>query len=145
LERLDRRSLDPEEDGGESRLHHRLDQRRKRRQVDTRLGVELEGTAVFALPARDLGQELGRLAPVADEVVVDDEDRSAPTELVERVELAQHLRRALHPRVAAVELDDVAELALEGAAARGLHAHRRVPRPLEQIESGWKRAGEVVP
>ena len=98
---------------------------------------------MLALPARDLREELRRLAPVPDEVVVDDEDRSAPAQLVERVELAQHLRRGLHPRVAAVELDDVAELALERAPARGLHAHRGVARPVEQIESGWKSARQV--
>ena len=39
---------------------------------------------------------------------------------IERVELGQHLRRRLDPRRAAVELDDVAELAGERTAAREL-------------------------
>src|SRR5207244_585029 len=54
-----------------------------------------------------------------------------------------HLLRRLYPRVAAVQLDDVAELALERAAPRGLHAHRGVARAVEQIEPRWKRRSEI--
>ena len=143
LQRLCGRRLDAEEYGGESRLHHRFDQGGQRGQVDARLGVELERAAVLLLPPRDLRQQLGCLAPVADEVVVDHEDRSTPPELVQRIELPQHLRRRLHPGVAAVQLDDVAELALERTAPRALHAHRRVARAVEQIESRRKGGGKI--
>src|SRR5581483_11059844 len=51
--------------------------------------------------------------------------------------------RSLRPRIAPVELDDVAELALERTAARVLHAHRGVARTGEEIEPRRPRQRHV--
>src|SRR6266516_1715910 len=67
----------------------------------------------------DLAQQLLRLLLVPDEVVVDDH-RGEEARLAYLVELGDHLRGLLGARHAAVDHDDVAELALERAAAREL-------------------------
>ena len=80
---------------------------------------------------------------VADEIVVDEIDVPAVTELVERLQLFQHLLRRLGPWHPAVQLDDVAELAGERTAARILHADVHVVLELEQIEARLRRLGDV--
>src|SRR6202042_1339056 len=52
-------------------------------------------------------------------------------------------RGGVGARHAAVELDDVAELAGERAAARKLHADMHVLIELEQIEARLRRLGDV--
>ena len=88
-----------------------------------------------ALPRGDVGEELRHGLAVADEVVVDEEERSARAEADERVELGEHLRGRLHPRCTPEDLDDVAELAVEGAAARDLDRVARIPVELAQLET----------
>ena len=73
------------------------------------------------LPGLQLGQESLERLLVADQVVVDEVDMAAIAELIEPLELRKHLRVRLGAGHAPVELDDVAELAGEGAAARILH------------------------
>src|SRR3984893_17073820 len=80
---------------------------------------------------------------VADEIVVDKIDMTAVAELIKGIELGQHLLGGLGARHPAVELDDVAELAGERAAARKLHADMQVLVELEQIEARLRRLGDV--
>src|SRR5215211_7748317 len=80
------------------------------------------------------GHEALDVALVADEVVVHDEDEPAPARRAQRVQLGQHLLVRLRARHAAVYFDDVAELALERAAARILDAHRAVALKLRELE-----------
>ena len=68
---------------------------------------------------------------------------AAIAELIERIELGQHLRMGLGARRAAVKLDDVAELAGERTAARELHADIEILLELEQIEARDRRLGDV--
>ena len=68
---------------------------------------------------------------------------AAITELVERLELVQHLIVRLGARRPAVKLDDVAELAGERTAARELHADVEVVLELQQIEARHRRLGDV--
>ena len=73
--------------------------------------------------------------PVADQVVVDEIDMAAIAEIVEALQLRQNLVVGLGARHAAVELDDVAELAGERAAARELDADVEIMVEFEQIEA----------
>ena len=61
----------------------------------------------------------------------------------QRLELGDHLRRCLDPRAAAERDDDVAELALERAAARELEAAEQVVPHLEQVESRHRHLRHV--
>ena len=70
---------------------------------------------------------------VADEIVVDEVDMAAIAEVVERLQLGEDLIGGLGARHAAVQLDDVAELAGERAAARKLHADVEIVLELEQV------------
>ena len=63
------------------------------------------------------------------------------SQLAQGLELGHDLRRLLHSWHAPEDLRDVAELAGERTAARGLDAHRAIPAHLEQIES---RDGRLV-
>ena len=80
---------------------------------------------------------------VADEIVIDDEDLVAPSQLAEVVELRDELRIRLGARFAAVDGDDVAELALKGAAARKLHRHGGVFVEPQQVEARHGAGGHV--
>ena len=139
------RGFDPEEDGGEAGRRHRVHQLRHRGQIDAGLGVQLERPAVGALPFLDARQELRHQLAVADEVVVDDEDGAAKARLEQGVQLGQHLLGRLGARHAPDDLDDVAELAAEGAAARVLDAHRGVLAPVEQVEARGRRVVQAGP
>ena len=70
---------------------------------------------------------------VADEVVVDEIDVAAIAGVIERLQLGEDLVLRLGARHAAVQLDDVAELAGERAAARELDADVEILFELEQI------------
>ena len=82
------------------------------------------------------------IASIADEVVVDDEGRPE-ADGAEFLELGQELLRLLHPGLAAEDHDDVAELALERAAAGILHGGRGVAVDLEQVEAGLRHRRHV--
>ena len=69
----------------------------------------------------------------------------APAGVVELVELRQHLERLLGARTAAVDFDDVAELAVEGAAARALHGHGAVAAHADQAQIGQRSALQSWP
>jgi hypothetical protein len=107
------------------RAHHRK-QFVVVRQIDRRFGRELERIAPAPLPLRQRRQEPLQRLLVADHVIVDERDVAAVAGEIERVQLLQHLLIGLGARNAAVELDDVAELAIERAAARELHANMEI-------------------
>jgi hypothetical protein len=87
-------------------------------------------------------QSQGLLA-IADEIVVDHEDRTAKARGQNGVELAAELRWLLGARLPAEELDDVAELATERAAATPLHADGVVGLDVEQVVAGRGNLFEV--
>src|SRR5262249_40716176 len=64
-------------------------------------------------------------------------------EPAQRVDPRDELRRLLGPWFPAVDRDDVAELALEGAAARELHRHGGVSAQVQQLEARRGAAGEI--
>ncbi len=60
---------------------------------------------------------------VADEIVVADKDLSPPPQVKEGFQLRQHLIGAFVTGLAAVKVDDIAELAIERTPPGGLDAH----------------------
>ena len=115
-------------------------------QAERGLGEEAEGIVPLLLPARHLRQERLDLPHVADEVVVDDEERASPPLLVEERQLVQELVGRLRAGPAPEQLDDVAELARVGAA-RGSTAAAIVEYLFRCTRSnrGGRREGDVGP
>ena len=111
------RGFDAEEDAFKAGVVHHLHHFLVVGQIDRGLGGEAEGIAALFLPLANFGQQQFRVALVADEVVVDQEDRTAPTQVVEVLQLSNELIGGFGAGFAAVENDDVAELAVERAAA----------------------------
>ena len=114
--------------------------------VETDLRHELDRVPAGLLPGDERREQRLGLLLVADEVVVHHED-VPDAEGVDRLDLGQHLRHGFRPRPAPVHDDDVAELAVERAAARELDGHAAVPVGLEEIEARQGRvqhAGLVV-
>ena len=132
------RRLDADEDRREVGLPHELQQLVVLGDVQRHLGHELERVAVGRLPGGERTQELLGLLLVPDEVVVHDED-VAQAEAVDLAHLGHDLRDRLRARPAAVHDDDVAELAVEGAAAGELDRHRAVAIEPQQVEARQRR------
>src|SRR5262249_32060142 len=105
------------------------------REVDRRLGRELERPVALDEPLLQRGQERLYQLLVADEVVVDEVDVAAVAQVVELLQLGQDLGVRLRPRDLAEELDAVTELAAEGAAAAPLDPDMVVSLQLEQVEA----------
>ena len=91
------RRLDADEDRGEVRLAHQLQQLVVLRDVERHLGHELDRIAVLLLPLGQRVQQLLGFLLVADEVVVDDED-VAQAEPVDLLHLGHHLGDRLGAR-----------------------------------------------
>ena len=83
-------------------------------------------------------EQLLGLALVADEVVVHHEDL-AEAEAVDLLDLGHHLGHRLGARPPPVHHDDVAELAVEGAAPGELDGHGPVAVDLQEVEAGQRR------
>jgi hypothetical protein len=96
-------------------------------------------------PGDQLAQQFAGALAVADEVVVDDEHHVAPAALAQRLELAHHLRRLLGARHAPVHDHDVAELAVERAAARELDRHGDVVAQRDQVPARHRGGAHVRP
>src|SRR5262249_23511098 len=88
-----------------------------------------------SLPLAQFWQELLECLLVSDEVVVNKINVPAIARSIDGVEFRQHLLRRLGARNSTKQLDDVAELAVEGAAARELHRHEQVVCGIEQVET----------
>src|SRR5262245_18068222 len=97
---------------------------------------------------RPVGQDREQsldVALVADKVIVNDENRPATADPQERVQFGQHLLIALRAWDEAIDLDDVAKLALKGTAARVLDGHRAVASEVGEMEVRYGRRGERRP
>src|ERR1700687_1179827 len=86
------------------------------------------------LPGGQFRQQSSDILLIADEIIVDDENRSAPAKILQYVELRQHLVVALCAWHTAVDFDDVAKLALKGTAARVLYGHRAVVLHIREVK-----------
>src|SRR6516165_9253870 len=81
-------------------------------------------------------EDLLGLDLVADEIIVHEVHVASMPEAVEHVEFGDDLLRGLCPWFSAVELDDVAELAVERAAAGELNSEHEVVVEVQQVETG---------
>src|SRR5690242_16056569 len=88
-------------------------------------------------------EDLLGLDLVADEIVVHEIYVASMSEAVEHVEFGDNLLRGLCPWFSAVELDDIAELAVERAAAGELNSEHEVVVELQQVETGNGARGHV--
>ena len=82
---------------------------------------------------------------VADEVVVADEDLPPPPQVIEGFQLRQHLIGVFVTRLAAVKVDDVAELAIERAPPGSLEAHDDIVVQIQQVITRHRRDGHLRP
>jgi hypothetical protein len=64
-----------------------------------------------------MGQQINRRLSVADEIVVDEIDRTADSAFEQFVEFGGDLLRRLQPRITTIQAGDVAEFSLIGTAA----------------------------
>ena len=136
-------TFDADEDADEIGALHQHQELGIVGEIERGFGGELERIVVRFEPRCEFRQERLDGLLVADEVVVDEVDVAAIAEAIERVELREHLRVGLGARHAPVELDDVAELAGERAAARELHADVQVVVEFQEIEARDRRLGHV--
>ncbi len=107
----------PDEDRIEPGLGHHVHQRLIVRNVDRDLGVERHPLLALAPFDQRRQQVAAQLLFIADQVVVHEKDRLPPAVLVQPVQLADDLRRGLNPGCVPEQRGDVAELAVERAAA----------------------------
>jgi hypothetical protein len=91
------------------------------------------------LPIRQFGKEPPDVLLVANEVVVHNENCSVPTQIAQRIQLSQHLLVAFGSRHAPVNLDDVAELAVERTPTRVLHRHPAVKFEIGDTKICYRR------
>src|SRR3974390_3929823 len=88
-------------------------------------------------------EDLLGLGLVADEIVVHEVHVASMPQSVEHVEFGDDLLRGLCSWISAVELDDVAELAVERAASGELNSEHKVIVELQQVETGNGAPGHV--
>ena len=102
---------------------------------------KLNGSPWLLHPGNEFLEDGPGMGLVADEIVVADKNFSPPPQVKEGVQLGQHLIGAFITGLAAVKVDDIAELAIERTAPGGLDAHDDVIVQIQQVKAGHRRAG----
>ena len=110
--------------------------------VEGDLGEEADRAAERPIQRDELLQQGLGVTGVADEVVVTQED-ALRTPSLQGVDLLEDLFDRLVPRLPAVDVDHVAELAVERAAPRGLHAAHVVAVDVDLVPAGQRRVGHI--
>ena len=135
------RSFDADKDLLEPGPDHHFHESGVVSQVDGRLGIKIKGVLFPVHPVGYGGKDLLFQLPfVADEVVVDKEDRSAPPPKMQAVQFSDQLFPRLAPRPSPEQRCDVAELAVKGASPAILDIHGGIIPDLYQVP---KRDGSV--
>ncbi len=134
LERVGLGRLDADKYPQERALPHELENFGLLGDVERRLAGELQGIAVLFLPGEEMRQHvLGGFA-IADEIVIDEiDDRRMPLLLAHGIELGGDLGRRLQPRLSAVKVGNVAELAEIGTAAGELQGQHQVALQRDEV------------
>jgi hypothetical protein len=96
------RRLDTAEDRGEIGVPHQLQDFRPLGDVQCRLAGKPHLETGALLPCDQMRQQVERCLAIADEVVVDEIDRSGQAAFEQLVELGDQLFRPLQTRIAAV-------------------------------------------
>src|ERR1700686_1963042 len=97
------------------------------------------------LPISQLWHEQSHILLIANEVVVDDEYGAPPAQVVQSIHFGEHLLIALGSRDAAVDFNDIAELAAKRATARVLDRHRTVTFEIRQVKVSQRRGRKLRP
>src|SRR4029077_20588005 len=95
------------------------------------------------VPACKVGEKTLHRLLVADQIVVDEIYVAPVAKLVELVELSEHLLICFGARDAAIEFNDVAELAGEWTSPRVLDADIEVLIELQKVEARDRRLGDI--
>ncbi len=128
------RRLDPDEHRAEICRPQELEELFVLRDIEGDLGHQLERKPSTTLPFPERTQEFLGKPPIADEVVIDDEDRRS-AESIDLLDLLHHLVDRLGARFAAVHHDDVAKLTTVRTASAELDRHGPIRRTVEKIEA----------
>ena len=88
--------------------------------------------------ARMVMSDLAMCPHMKGELVLHDVHMPAVAERVKGVQFAQHLFGCLEAGGSSVQLDDIAELTVERAAPRVLHADMHVMLEFEKVETGHR-------
>src|SRR5262245_64556543 len=129
----------------EASAPHPLEQFLVLGEVHAGLGYKGEWMIVTLRPVCQDREQAFDVALVADKVIINDEYHPAPANPQERIQFGHYLLITLRARNAAIDLDDVAELALKRTAARVLDRHRAIASEVNQLEVGDGRRGECRP
>jgi hypothetical protein len=117
LQRIGIGSLDAAEDRDEEGLTHFLEDLGPLGDVERRLAGQPHDITGLFLPLDQMRQQIERRLAVADEIVIDEIDRTRDSACEQFVEFGGDLLRGLETRIAAIEARDIAEFALIGATA----------------------------
>lgn len=135
--------FDADENHVEAGIHHGAGKELVIGEVHGSLGAERK-VAVTALPrGQRRKQFIAEGAFVADEVVIDEEDAVAPAGAIEVVEFADDLNSVLDPGFAAEGGGDIAEVAVEGAAAGVLDTDEAIVAQVGQAPERGRRLAEI--
>ena len=88
------------------------------------------------VPFDQAGEDFFGLGSVAYEVVVNNEDMVPISEVIQGFEFRDDLIRGFIPLLATVEMNDVAEFTVKGAAAGDLQRDVRVVLKSDQVVAG---------
>lgn len=141
LEAFERGGFDTDEDLFESGLDHERAEFGVIGEVDRGFREEAEWGSGLLAPLDEGAEEGFSVVAVTDEIVIDDEDHIAPAGVLERFEFGDELLGGFRSGDAAVHDDDIAELAIIGAAAGELHGHGDVVFELDEVPAWGGDAG----
>jgi len=85
------------------------------------------------LPWNEGTEQTQGIAPVADKIIIHEKETAAPPQAVQQIEFCQHLLRGFGSRHSAVELGNIAKLAIKRASTRKLQQHRAVIAHVDEI------------
>src|SRR5258708_850180 len=117
------RSFDADKDLPESGGSHLLQQLVVVGEIYAGFRGKREWILVAGRPFGQHRHQQSNVFLVTDKIVIDNEDLATPANPQQFVQLGDNLLIALRPRHPAVNFYDVAELTIEGTAARVLHRH----------------------
>ncbi len=88
-------------------------------------------------------QQVERGLAIADEIVIDEIDRTGDAAFQQLVEFGGDLLRGFEARITAIKSGDIAEFALIGATARILDAAEEIPLDVGQFIGRNRKLGHV--
>src|SRR4029077_15980671 len=143
LQRHGIRRLDAAEDRREECFAHPGQNFRALGDIERRLAGEAQDITHLLLPSHQVRQQFERGLAIADEIVVDEIDRTADATCEQLVEFGGDLLRRLQARIAAIESGDIAEFALIGTSARILDAAEEIALELGKLVGRNRQTGTL--